>query len=205
MKKIALLLVAALAGCATTEEYKGISSNAFPRHSFNYLFNESFALDYTSLKASDWVQGSQLASGAYAVTEIIPKNETMENWQKKFTIGYYPKVTVKKVSTLQKSISYLQDGLNERCKNGHINWKTIENSQDYYIATMNAGGCEKVPDQDAVYRLLQSGAGLNVLIYSQKSDLSSDEMNAMIAILKEAKVVGYTPAPLKKNNQNLSY
>ena len=200
-----LLLLTILTGCSTVE-YKGIPENAFPRHHLNYLFSESFSLDYTPLRASEWRQLSQHSQSAYASTEIIPKIDTADNWQKKYTIQYYPQITVRKVAALDKSVSYIRDRLQNDCREGHIDWKMLENSNDYYIARVDNSGCEKISNQFSVYRLLQTTTGLNVLIYSQKNTLNDAETEEIIGILKEAKVIGYTPAPLvRKNEQTLSY
>ena len=205
MKKITFLLLAVLTGCTTTE-YQGVPGNAFPRHQLNYLFSESFSLDYTTLKASEWRQLSQSANGAYASTELIPKSETANDWQKKITITYYPNVTTKRVSTLAKSVTYVRERLRNSCQEGRINWSIIENSEEYYSARVDNEQCEKIPNQSSIYRLLQTASGLNVLVYSQKANIDASEMVDLTNILKQAKVIGYTPKPLThENEQKLSY
>ena len=205
MKKSTLLLGLIVSGCATVE-YQGVSSNAFPRHSLNYLFSESFSLDYTVLQASEWKPISQVADGSYVATELIKKSETDENWRQKWTIFYYPKVTVNHVSTLVQSVAYLKERLAKNCREGQIEWAIIEHSDDYYTAQVNNSHCEKMTDQYALYRLQQTDAGLNVLIYSQKTIPDLPKIEEIATILKQAKVVEYTPKPLTyKNEQTLSY
>lgn len=184
-KNYILAIIIVLAGCAGTQ-YQGVSGNAFPRHELNYLFSESFSLDYTDLKASEWQKLAQVTDGAYAVTEVIPKSETSDHWQKKYTIIYYPNITVKQVSNLSQSVLYLKNQLQESHSRIGGQWTVIENSDDYYIAEAN----------NALYRLFQTDAGLNVLIYSQQDDLSDEQKKMVLSVLKQAQVIGYTPKSL---------
>lgn len=192
MKKpfFALFLFAALLSGCSTNPYQGVSDNAFPRHKLNFLFKESFSLDYSSLKASDWKLLHQSVKGAFAKTEIIPKNEEAGNWQQKITLVYYPSVTVPGVSSsFDGALNYAKNQLTKECvlNSADIQWKNLEESENRVLGFVKWANC----GQEGVSLLEKTPSGLNEVTWIKKGVLSEVEISKFSNIIKSAKIIEY--------------
>ena len=183
---IALILV----GCSTNT-YQGVSDNAFPRHKLNFLFKESFSLDYSQLKASDWKTLHQINTGAFAKTELIPSEENEMNWQEKITIAYYPKATLPILEgSFNSSLNYAKNQLSKDCllNNTPMGWSTLKNNEiNEVVAHVKWPACS----QEGIIRLNKTKNGLNEVTFIKKGNLSPEEIATIQNILEHTLIIEY--------------
>lgn len=168
MKTIFFVLILLLSGCATQQE-EGVPSNSFPRHKLNFLFNEGLVLDYSELDADDWRTVYQEVKGRYALTEFIPKKESESNWTQKFTVAFYPKLTMPKQATLDQVKGFIEQSTPWPCLK-EASAQILAQTTEEILLSKQGMQCDVQGNEIyQVIRLVKTEQGVHQLAYLERS------------------------------------
>ncbi len=189
---ISVFILTQFSACTfLSREAPGPENNHFERYPLNFLFKESFSLDYTSLKSSDWVRTYQSDTGAFAVTEVVPRGTAEYALPlERIMIAYYPVRTVPEAHALGTGVFYVRTHLAHACPQGVLSWKIVSNNGLEEFAT-GILDCPQMPVETLLSRLVLTQQGLHQLTYVKKGLMKTKEQEKMLDILKQAKLVKY--------------
>lgn len=189
MKTIFFVLILLLSGCATQQD-EGVPSNSFPRHKLNFLFNEGLVLDYSNLDADDWKIIYQDVKGRYALTEFIFKKESESNWSQKFTVAFYPKLTMPKQTSVENIRDFIQQKTTWNCLK-EASMQLLAQSPEEMLFSKQGNHCDAQDNaMHEVTRLVKTDQGVHQLAYLERAvHLDLLRIQQYTEYLKQAKII----------------
>lgn len=96
------------------------------------------------------------------IKEIIPQNETIENWTKLLTIQYYNG----RKDNPEAFMAALESSMKKRCK--ETSWKVIEKNDKSILYEWSIANCSPNKDQHEIASLIKGNNGLHRAAYTEK-------------------------------------
>ena len=138
-----------------------------------------------------WKVGNSQQNEAQAITEFVPKEETVENWSKMLTIQSVSKANSSWRSA-ERFMNLLKDSIAKKCP--RVIWSVIEKTKRDILFEWRVENCPQNADQHQVQRLLDGKwNGFNIAYVRKVTELPPDEREQWLKVLRESKIV------IKKN------
>lgn len=171
---ILVLLLLALSGCATmsssAKEQEGLKNHEEVSERWVFTFD-----------SRPWQLGHQAADGQHAIREYVLQGETVNDWRELVT-SLYGEVNLTPKAFFQQLTQKMAEG----CPS--LTMSVIEETQDTIIFEWGHNGCHGYPAQHEIQRISQGKSGILTLSYTKKGQLSTEDRETWLSILKIARI-----------------
>jgi hypothetical protein len=132
--------------------------------------------------SSGWKLGAGSDRKGRTIAEFVPRNETINNWTRLFTIHFIEGERSPPLEVMRP----LQAAMQKRCPGS--TWSVLRQDALSVLYEWRISGCGNNPDQHEIARLLKGNDGVHRVAYVQKPIIPEDERAKWLKALSEAYV-----------------
>lgn len=160
LRWILVVLLLSAGGCATTLETVAVPANT-----------------------ADWKLGHASDRRGQTVAEYVPRNESIDNWTRLFTIQFLEGVRSSPAANMEQ----LRTLMLKRCP--AVDWHVVAQDSGSILYEWKISGCGANADQHEIARLLRGNEGLHRIAYTERrSSMSPNVRERWLKALTEAYV-----------------
>jgi len=168
-----------LSGCAT-------DNNAAQMEALNQ-FPETMKV---TMPNANWLVANTWSNNGISLTESIPNNETLAEWNQMISIRYISYDLEGQQSLIIERVNDLEKSIRKTCKN--LEWGILKQAQNDITYQWQVRNCGQgiLADQIEIARIVRSRYGYNSVQYAVKGTTISPQMRKqMLQVVESARVV----------------